>query len=109
MQWCIKVGVILAIIGFAAFFYKDAGNQLPIHPDLDTVLILSGFGLVILYIVVYVLMMITGKSYKISHKNRCTRCGKKIPKGEVYCDFHKEEAQTEFVSHMSDRKQFTRE
>ncbi|MBN1354803.1 hypothetical protein JXA40_00880 [bacterium] len=103
MQWLIKSGILLVVAGLAAFFYKDAGHALPISQQMDTYMILLGMFLIVLYFGIYIAFIISGQTWKRSHQNRCVRCGKKIPKGEIYCEFHRMEVQTEYLMGLSDR------
>jgi hypothetical protein len=108
MQAVFRTGFILLILAFGAWIYADNGNVLPIK-DLDRILGVTGAILVSLYLVAYLYLKLSGAFWKSSHKSRCARCGKRIRKRELYCDFHKKEVQSEYLSGMSeshDARQF---
>ncbi len=108
MKWLIKVGVVLIVLGFAAFFYADAGHPLPIYKHLDNFLIFLGLGLVAIYFLIVIFMLLFSHGVQVSRKGRCVRCGKKIPKGEVYCEFHRAQVANEFLSHKNEMRDMHR-
>jgi hypothetical protein len=105
MKWLIRIGGFLVILGIGAFFFKDSGHTLPFSNNFDNFLIFLGVGLIGLFIVIVLLSLIMGKTWQQSKKNRCARCGKKVAKGEVYCEFHRSEVSNEFLTHQGDRRE----
>ncbi len=96
MYSLLKTGVILFVLGFVAWYYEDAGHSLPLTPHLDTILFALSIAPITIFATVYLVGLISGTAAKTRQKNRCIRCGKKVSKGEIYCDFHKMEVDKEY-------------
>ena len=92
----LKSGIFLFVLGFVAWYYEDAGNTLPLTPHLDTFLFALSAVPITIFATVYLVGLISGTATKTKRKNRCIRCGKKIPKGEIYCEYHKIEVEKEY-------------
>jgi hypothetical protein len=96
MDKVLRVGIILIIISMALWLYaNEMGHPLPLADNLDEIVFGIGAALVVIFVLVYIFAMISGSSYKHAQKSQCMRCGKKIPKNEVYCQYHRREATNE--------------
>ena len=105
MQNLIKTGFIFLAIGLGLFFYKDAGRPLPISDHLDNLFFAMGTASLIIFAFVMMIGLITGKTYGLTKKTRCVRCGRKIKKGEVYCQFHQQELSSEFLTNLGEKRE----
>jgi hypothetical protein len=103
-----RIGLIALLVAFGLWIYKDQGNAIPVFPSLDTYLAIGGAACIVLFLLLFVLTTVSGKTYKVVHKNRCPRCGRRVPKGEIYCNFHRQEVQSEFLSGLSDNHSLDR-
>ncbi len=93
-----RAALILFGLGLGVWIYKDLGHNLPGSIGWDQILfILSGASLA-LYLLSLISMWLFKSFVDFEKKGRCTRCGKRVKKGEMYCDFHKGEVQAEYLS-----------
>ncbi len=98
MMVLFRTALILLGLGLGVWIYKDLGHSLPGNIEWDQILfILSGASLA-LYLVSLLSIVLFKNFVDFSKKGRCTRCGKRVKKGELYCDFHKGEVQAEYLS-----------
>lgn len=88
------IGLILLAIAMVAWIMADQGRELPI-PQLDKIAGVLGLALVGLHFVIYLTQTVGGLGV-VAKKGRCTRCGKKALKGEIYCARHMREVREEF-------------
>lgn len=109
MSSLFKLGGMILLISFAAWFYEDTYGNLPLSNDLDYYLALIGAGVIVLSVFVAIMMKASGTSWKLKRKNRCTRCGRKVKRGELYCEFHQNEVQAEYLSGLSDESKARRQ
>ena len=98
MKVFLRGAVIFFALGMGIWIYKDLGHDLPRGIDWDQIaFILCGASLV-LYALSLVGVFVYKQIVDFEKKGRCTRCGKRVKKGELYCDFHKGEVQAEYLS-----------
>lgn len=94
----IKATIVFFALGFAVWIYQDIGNSIPGSVSWDNAL----FGLSGISLVIYLLTLVGALLYKqfidFNKKGRCSRCGKRVKKGDLYCEFHKAEVQAEYLS-----------
>ncbi len=103
MQGVFKTGIVLIIISFGMWIYKDKGNSLPLSSNLDSMLLWLGCVCIVFFVLTYLYAMLTRGAGKTS-KKKCVRCGKKIPKGEMYCEFHKQQVTKQFRDNVGDHR-----
>mgnify|MGYP001547061894 CR=1 FL=1 len=99
MSAVFKLGVVLLISAFGMWLYEhEFENTLPISPNLDTWAAMAGGILLAIFGLVYLYSSMFNVSKKWSKSGRCVRCGVKVKKNEMYCDFHKNEVANEFLT-----------
>jgi len=95
----LKIGITLILASFGMWLYEhEFDNVLPISPDLDVWVGALGLLLLVIFLVIFFGASMLGMSMKWSKKGRCVRCGVKIPKTEMYCEFHKKEVANEYLN-----------
>ncbi len=93
-----KTGITLIVVAFVLWLYKDFGNTLPISKNLDTIMGYLGAACIGIHLLIYLYITLGSKTWKTSHRNRCVRCGAKVPKGEIYCSYHQVEFQNDYLN-----------
>lgn len=102
MATLLKFGITTLLVGLGLWVYENEfENTLPISSNLDVWFATAGaiamaiFGLLAAY------GLITGTTAKWGRKSKCIKCGVKIPKNSMYCDFHKQENANKFLKRDS--------
>ncbi|MBN1296347.1 hypothetical protein JXA80_06175 [bacterium] len=97
-----KWGIILLLVSLGLWVYEhEFENTLPFTPALDVWCAAAGAILIAVFLMVYAYSLLFGVSSKWRRAGRCVRCGIRIPKNEMYCDFHKKEVASDFLRHTS--------
>jgi len=100
----LKTGIILLLASLGMWFYEhEFEHTLPFNSDLDIWAATLGSLLIAVYLLAAIYVILIGGSAKWARKSRCVRCGIKIPKNDMYCEFHKAEIAEEFLRGSADR------
>lgn len=103
MATVLKTGIILLLVSMGLWIYEhEFENALPISSDLDVWCAILGGILVAIFILVFLYAKLFGVTAKWSRAGRCVRCGKRISKNEMYCEFHKKEVADQYLRHTSE-------
>ncbi|HPQ40442.1 MAG TPA: hypothetical protein PLV45_08720 [bacterium] len=103
MTTVLKTGIVLILVAMGLWIYEhEFENALPISADLDVWCAVLGAALIVIFLLVYFYAMAFGMTSKWRRAGRCVRCGKKIGKNEMYCEFHKQEVAEQFLRHGSE-------
>jgi hypothetical protein len=108
MSGFLRLGGTLLLIAFAAWFYEDTYGKLPFTDDLDYYIALIGAGCIVFALILGFFNKVMGVSWKLRRKGKCSRCGRRVKRGELYCEFHQNEVQAEYLSGLSDENKTRR-
>ncbi|MCD4653321.1 hypothetical protein K8T06_05245 [bacterium] len=102
MTTILKTGIILLFTSIGMWIYENEfENVLPYNPDLDVWIGTAGGVLIAIFLLIYIYSLLAGTTAKWGKKSRCVRCGVKIPKNKMYCEFHGEENADKFLRNTS--------
>ena len=102
MYFLLKFGITMLLTALGLWVYENEfENTLPISPDLDIWFGVAGACAMAIFGLLAIYSVLTGATAKWGQKSRCVKCGVKIAKNSMYCEFHLKENANKFLNRDS--------